>query len=572
MKPNCCKRAVFFFLICAASFLLQNCAKQVRPSGGPVDKTPPQVIHVTPENNATLVPLTQKIEIEFNERMDQKSLRKAVFITPDPGLNVKYKWKGGRKLRITMGDSLLKDVTYVITLGSDLRDLHGNALSQSYTLAFSTGEKLSHGKISGQAYAEKKNKGVIIWAYLLEGEKDPNPEEINGNYTTQTDDLGKYQLTNLSEGHYRIFAVEDVDHNRFFEKGVDGIGIADRDVTLTDKQATIEHIDFRLKKQDTVGPALISAAAKNQTQILLRFDEPLDKESIKLSANYKIFRHKSSSDSLHVQMAVVDEKTSQDVLLITQPQKGKVKYDIEVNNITDASGNLVDKNYRTAQIRGRTQPDTLKPKIVSVTPPDSSKGALLNTGIEVIFDEPVQQPLFEQTFRLSDTSDVSLPGMFSWPSPLHVVFDPENSLQYMLTYRISANLDSVLDLSGNPLAPDSTLTLSFTAVNPDTFSSISGTLSDNDSTDTTKIILIARQNKTDGPTYRLEMDKPGPYEFKQMLPGVYVIGGFRDRDQNGEYSFGQAIPFQPAERFFVYPDSVKVRARWPNEGNDLTFY
>jgi len=92
---------------------------------------------------------------------------------------------------------------------------------------------------------------------------------------------------------------------------------------------------------------------------------------------------------------------------------------------------------------------------------------------------------------------------------------------------------------------------------------------DPDSTANGRIFLKAQQNAKDGQTYEMQLSEPGPYEFSGILPGTYSLEGFRDRDNNGEYSFGQAFPFQPAERFVVYPDTIKVRARWPNEGNDI---
>ena len=118
-------------------FLFNHCATQVRPTGGPTDKTPPKIIKVIPEKESVNVPLDQVIEIEFNESMNRKSLEKAVFITPNPSDRVKYKWKG-RRLLIEFIDSLKAERTYVVTLGTDFKDQHGNALSQSFTLAFST--------------------------------------------------------------------------------------------------------------------------------------------------------------------------------------------------------------------------------------------------------------------------------------------------------------------------------------------------------------------------------------------------------------------------------------------------
>ena len=76
--------------------------------------------------------------------------------------------------------------------------------------------------------------------------------------------------------------------------------------------------------------------------------------------------------------------------------------------------------------------------------------------------------------------------------------------------------------------------------------------------------------KGKGEKKQIILDKPGPYQFEKLFPGLYLIYGFRDRDGNGEYSYGKVIPYQPAERFFFFPDTIKTRSRWPNEGNDIT--
>ena len=135
-------------------------------------------------------------------------------------------------------------------------------------------------------------------------------------------------------------------------------------------------------------------------------------------------------------------------------------------------------------------------------------------------------------------------------------------------YLIKIKGDSIVDLSGNSIS-DSSKIYSFETINIDTLSSISGNFFDEDTTAIGAIYLKASQQGRNPLSYEIQIQQPGKYEFKDILPGVYSIEGFRDGNTDGKYNFGQAIPFQAAERFFVYPDSIKVRARWPNEGNDL---
>jgi len=556
-----------FLLFTITVLFIYSCASQVPPSGGPLDKTLPTIINVIPENKATLVPLDQRIEFEFSEGMTRKGSEKAVFISPDPGDRVKLKWKG-RKLRIEFSDSLKVNRTYVITLGTDLKDAHNNSLSQSYTLAFSTGEELSDGKISGRVFAEKA-QGILIWAYILEESKDPNPGQRGGDYITQTDAQGKFKLTNLSEGLYRLFAIRDADKNRFYETGLDGIGVASRDILLTKDSLAVSDINFKVVTKDTIGPALVSVSTQDNARLMLTFDEELSPETVDDINHYKVrVKESKSEDMLAIRFAYLNALDQKEVAIITETQTPKIDYEIEVQNLTDLSKNFVDSKFNSAEFVGSALPDTFKPKIVSTIPADSTRAVFLNSMIDVYFDEPTNRETFERNFYLRDSTGLAVPGTFDWPTPASVKFTPANSLPSLVTYRAIVRLDSVLDLAGNAAA-DSTFQIHFTTLNADTLSSLSGTVVDPDSTANGRIFLKAQQNAKDGQTYEIQLSEPGPYEFSGILPGTYSLEGFRDRDNNGEYSFGQAFPFQPAERFVVYPDTIKIRARWPNEGNDI---
>ncbi|MFQ5652419.1 MAG: Ig-like domain-containing protein [bacterium] len=550
---------------------LSGCARQIRPSGGPADKVPPEIVGVAPRDKATNVARDQRIEFEFSEAMNRKSLQKAVFIAPDPGEEgVRFKWKG-RKLRIEFADSLKADRTYVITLGTDLKDAHGNALAHSYTLAFSTGATISDGKIAGRVYAGDSAQGILIWAYILDGERDSNPEQETASYVTQTDAQGKYELSHLSAGRYRVFAMQDKDRNRFFEVGVDGLGVPQGDVTLIQDSLAVQDVDFKVAIQDTLGPALVSVSANHRAQVALLFDEALAVEGTAEPQNYRIVAAgKGERDALEVVMAYLNPLDAQAVMLVTEPQQAGSDYELSVVNLRDQSGNVVDPDFGSDVFTASAVPDTFKPQIVRSVPQDSARAVLLNSGIALIFHEPIQKSVFEHSFTVSDSAGQSVEGELQWPTPVSATFVPQRPWRSLQRYRVSVKLDSVIDVAGNATR-DSLWQISFTTVNADTFSSISGTVADPDSTQTGRIFLRAAQEVKDGPVYELQLDGPGAYEFKNLLPGTYRLEGFRDRNGDGKYSFGRPVPFEPAERFFVYPDAIKVRARWPNEGNDLLF-
>ncbi|MBN1541154.1 hypothetical protein JW992_03340, partial [candidate division KSB1 bacterium] len=72
-----------------------------------------------------------------------------------------------------------------------------------------------------------------------------------------------------------------------------------------------------------------------------------------------------------------------------------------------------------------------------------------------------------------------------------------------------------------------------------------------------------------GRLHEIQVDSAGPYLIPRLFPGAYRLQVYRDSDHDGRLTLGQAFPFMPAERFFVYADSVVLRSRWPNEGNDI---
>lgn len=555
-------------LLGAAFIYLSSCAIQVAPTGGPVDKIPPRILEVVPPINATLVPLDQTVEIAFSEAMDRKSLNRAIFITPNPGERVKYKWKK-HKLFIEFLDSLKTNRTYVITLGTDLKDAHGNSLKESYTLAFSTGAELSNGQISGRVYSKNRVQGVLIWAYILEEGQDPDPTKKSGDYITQTDAQGRFKLTNLSEGIYRIFAIQDKDNNRFFEVGSEELGVPFRDVRLTRTQLNASNLNFKITLQDTIGPALVSVSPQDRFHLNLRFDEILHKTGIDILTNYRIqVKGSVSGDSLGISLAYLNDLDPMQVNLITEPQHPKTEYEIEVNNLMDLSRNIIDINFNKATFLGSALSDTIEPKLLLIAPKDSAQSVILSSTVNFHFSEAMDENSFEKSFQLKNSLGPIVSGSFNWETPAFVKFLPDERLESLNSYVISVKLDSIFDLFRNSVA-DSTYYLTFTTLNMDTLSSISGTIMDEDSTAQGSIYLRVKQTGKDGQSYEIQLDKAGVYEFSDILPGTYVIEGFRDRDKNGEYSFGKAVPFQPSERFFVYSDSIKVRSRWPNEGNDI---
>ena len=87
----------------------------------------------------------------------------------------------------------------------------------------------------------------------------------------------------------------------------------------------------------------------------------------------------------------------------------------------------------------------------------------------------------------------------------------------------------------------------------------------------TKANTTARQVANETIHYQTQSCFPYTYRFTHVLPGRYVIETFLDRDGDGGFGYGNPWPYIPSEPVAILQDTVKVRSRWPNEGNDILF-
>ena len=556
----------FLFLLV---FVLYTCAHQVPPSGGPEDKTPPSIVATVPDNGAVRVARDLRVEFEFSERIDRDSFPGAIFVSPDPGGELKFKFRKRRAI-VVFPRPLLPDRTYVITLGTDLKDSHGISMANSFTLAFSTGDSLDHGEISGKVYDDKP-QGVAIWAYILPDSADTlniDPRQRAGDYQTQAGQSGEYRIPYISPGGYRIFAVRDQAKNGVYDAGEDDIGLPFRDVAIDRQNPLATGINFRLTREDTTAPALTSASMPHHAMLEVRLDEIVTARDTTWPRHFTLM-NRQKQDTIAIYQGARFALDPKLFYLQTAPVDEPTDLRLLAHGLTDLSGNALDTAYAYVDFSASPWPDTVAPRILRISPQDSARDVPLNAPVRLIFNEWMQQPDSAVGLAILDTADQSVAGSLKWQNPFELVFQPDSAWQSRTRYRIRFEKTQLLDLAGNALF-DTLGTRIFTSLNKDTLAAIAGELILQATThDTVPIFLTARQVKKGSTPYTLRLPGPGPYEFSDILPGIYLIEGFLDRNRNDKFDFGQLEPFEPAEFFFVYPDSIKVRSRWPNVGNDI---
>jgi hypothetical protein len=541
------------------------CANQGFPPGGPEDKTPAHVISAVPAADSTHVGLDTEIVIEFSEAVIPRSCEEALFITPFAGENVKYKWRRDKTLTIIFGEPLLKDRTYIVTIGAGTKDRRNNMMEQSFTLAFSTGDVLDQGGIRGVVYGDNV-EGVQIWAYDLNELETPNPAEDFPLYITQAGKDGKWALTNMALSRYRLFAIMDRDVNNKYNVEYDLLGVATRDILLDSLKSSINPMNFRIALEDTTQPMLAQASAPDERHIDLRFTEALLPDSLTFISNYTIL---SEMDTLPISDAGIDFYNAAVVHLTTEKQDSSKEYTARVNFASDLNYLPILADSSLATFKGSGIPDTTRPNYLTMQPKDSSNFLALDASLEFIFSKAMAPEKIQESLVVADTLGDTIPGGVKWHSLSRFIFTPTNNYNKDRFYYATLPVDSILDLSGNAIS-DTLFQRQFMTVNPDTFSAISGNIKDADSSGAGPFYLKANYIEKKNPRfYELSVNGEGRFEFKDMMPGRYSIEVFRDQNSDGRFSPGTAFPFQPAERFYVFPDTIEIRSRWPDEGENI---
>ena len=213
-------------------FLLA-CASQAPPSGGPPDRTPPEVVETLPAEDAISIAPDQHIRIQFSEQMDRRSAEQSLFLSPVPQDGLKFNWHG-QEMRAAPVGGLRTGRTYLVSVGAGSRDESGNPMKASYDFAFSTGAHIDRGEIRGRVLPLDAGRSqVYVVLYDLESRPaDPDPGSNAPEYTTQAGADGTFRFPRLSTGRYRAFAFEDRDRDRLYTPGADPLSVPPADVHL----------------------------------------------------------------------------------------------------------------------------------------------------------------------------------------------------------------------------------------------------------------------------------------------------------------------------------------------------
>ena len=546
------------FRLALPFLLMVGCASQRPPDGGPVDTEPPAIVATVPPNGSTRYQ-EQEVTLEFSEYVRRQTFQEAVHISPLPQIPPVYEWSG-KDVTIVFQDTLQADRTYVITVGTKVRDANaGNAMAETFHLAFSTGDSLDRGTFNGTIIDEKPS-GISVFAYLLSpGLADTlDPRSDRPDYLVMSAEDGSFHFYNVTPGEYRVFAVRDQINNVRYDVESDAIGIPFGDINVRDSIPPQPPLRFRLFLEDTTRPTVQRIDAVDDRRVRVKFNETMYPQPLPLPLLHLTDSTTQEAIPLIDALAPADERYAWDLFTRSTLPSGTLLF--HADSLFDGARNPVSIPDSGISFTGRAEQDTTRPAITGRFPAARGRNIPPDSAFVLSFDRPMKQAL---SIKLTDSAGTTIPMELTWLSTAelrctHPVLLDEAS------YSLCSDLRSFEDSLYGRSVGDSVFCITFTTGIQDRFGSVAGNVRTDDSTATH--IVRLREATKDGETREVQADSTGSYRFPRIPEGRYLLDAFQDVNANNRYDPGKAVPFTAPEPFGVLGDTLRVRARWETNG------
>jgi len=197
--------AGFLLIFFAQLFTLQHCATPTSPNGGARDTIGPVLIleETTPNFQTNFRP--EEIILTFDEWVEQDA-KQQIIISPPLELgedNQPYLRRRSLVIPLT-GLELRGSVTYVVNVGSAIKDLNEGNPTENLRFVFATGPILDSATVSGTLVEDFSGEPIDGATFtLFSNLADTATTTENPTYFAQTDEDGKFKVFNIRPGRYR---------------------------------------------------------------------------------------------------------------------------------------------------------------------------------------------------------------------------------------------------------------------------------------------------------------------------------------------------------------------------------
>lgn len=574
--------------VVAAALLLAACASIGRPEGGPRDMTPPVMVSSTPAPGSVNVS-NGRIDIIFDENITLDDPMNKIVVSPPQKKQAQIS-SNGRRVRITLRDTLRDSTTYTVDLADAVRDLNEGNILDGLAIDFSTGPSIDTLMISGivvEGRTLEPAQGMIVGVYSTPV-ADTALTTLPMDRITKTNALGRFTIRNLKPGSYRVFAINDLNHDFHWDRSED-IAFLDRDISpstmaveVTDTFTDAAGNDSLVTRPATrflPDDILLTWFNENYKPLYLVKHERPDARRLTLEMSTR-------SDSLP-QLTLLNTvragaRLDREAVLQSSPGLDSLTYWLRDTTLIGSDTLKIAARYlHTDTLDNITfTTDTLtfalrQPKKKKKRDEETDsvpKLEFVNIGISSRQPQDLNMPLLFETstptasidsagFRIEELVDsVWMPVAAKIPSPPDSL-QPMRLLTEMTwkpktKYRVTIDSLAVTDIYGNHNRPF-VQEVSTHAI--EDYAALFFNIGDLGS-DSAIVELLS----SDKPV-RLEPVRNGVATFEYVTPGAYYARLFIDRNHNGRWDTGSVADTVQPEDVFYFSKKLNLKKNWDVE-------
>ena len=307
--------------------LLFSCASVQQLDGGDKDTTPPHVQSVFPDS-ASLNVKSKTILFTFDEYISTTKKNDLLIISPSQKTNPTIEYKG-KKLIITLNDSLLPNTTYTIQFNGSIIDINESNPLIDYNYIFSTGSYLDSLSIQGLVKDIITNKpcdGCNV--HLYKTNNDSLVLTDKPDYITKTEEDGTYSFYNLPASTFNLLSLNDANKNLKLDKD-EAISLSK--LIRSDSSSLDTLVVFPNQNND---PYKLTLTTKTTPGILqLVSNKPILQDSLILLINDSVTSYivSLSKDTITTYFQPTTDTTGITVYLLSDTFE--FKYILDINNL-----------------------------------------------------------------------------------------------------------------------------------------------------------------------------------------------------------------------------------------------
>ena len=524
----------------------------------------------------------------FSEWIDPGRAEECITIFPPPDQGIRVRVRD-RRVLVSPHEAFAESTTYLVEVGSSLKDLHGVPVAVPFHLCFATGASLDSGEVYG-CIVESTRSGeqrpapprVALYEYehdsLLDASLLADP-----TYMIQTDTVGAFTLSHVRRATYLITGFVDKDRNGRLTPGEKAYAPLDRIVRI---DSTTGPIVLYPALSDTAAGRTQSLVAVSPVILLGEWsDDSLPDISTVLSDTGAVWTiHALDTSVLSPRITnCITVRGSRQFVLYLADSLATASYELvytpncyvhQPDTLGDDTSAVLPAQD-TLRFNGTHLPDTTRPLLLRAGP---TRMTVLDANVRFFWSEPVLAAV--HTCYLADSLGDTVSLSVDTALTAATCLAPTRKLLPGRLYRLDMPAACFADLSGNParlVSSDTastdadqgpvplldTIHLSFTTIAADDLCiSLSGRAPGLPADSLRLWQFYAART----PAPFVSVDSSGHFRFDSIPASLGTISYYTDRNRDGAHTPGRIFPWRPPEPFFDSPDTVEARARWDIDG------